>query len=93
MKVLLIENNALYLHIINIFFYMEKLNRIKEVLESRGTTQTWLAKQLGCHFSTVNAYCSQRLQPSLNTLAEISKILNVDLKDLITDKEEREINN
>ena len=72
---------------------MEKLNRIKEVLDSRGTTQTWLATQLGCHFSTVNAYCSQRLQPSLNTLAEIGRILNVDLKDLITDKEERETNN
>ena len=81
------------MHDINIDFYMEKLNRIKEVLDSRGTTQTWLAKQLGCHFSTVNAYCSQRLQPSLNTLAEIGKILNVDLKDLITDKEERETNN
>ena len=69
---------------------MEKLNRIKEVLENRGITQTWLAKQMGCHFSTVYAHCSQRLQPSLSTLSEIGKILNVDLKDLITDKHERE---
>lgn len=69
---------------------MEKLNRIKDVLDGRGTTQTWLARQMGCHFSTINAYCSQRLQPSLNTLSQISKILNVDLKDLITNKEERE---
>lgn len=81
------------MHISNIIIYMEKLNRIREVLDSRGTTQTWLAKQLGCHFSTVNAYCSQRLQPSLNTLVEIGKILNIDLKDLITDKEDRETNN
>lgn len=69
---------------------MYKINRIKDVLTSRGTTQTWLAKQLGCHFSTINAYCSQRLQPSLNTLDEIGNILHVDLKDLITNKEERE---
>lgn len=62
---------------------MEKLNRIKEVLENRGITQTWLAKQMGCHFSTVYAHCSQRLQPSLSTLSEI-------VKDLITDKHERE---
>lgn len=69
---------------------MQKLNRIKDVLKSRGITQTWLTEQMGCHFSTVNAYCSQRLQPSLSTLSEIGKILNVDLKDLITDKHERE---
>ena len=48
---------------------MEKLNRIKDVLDGRGSTQTWLARQMGCHFSTINAYCSQRLQPSLNTLS------------------------
>lgn len=29
-----------------------KLNRIKEVLEEKGITQTWLAKQLG--FSTLS---------------------------------------
>ena len=65
---------------------MHKLNRINDVLASRGTTQTWLARRLGCHFSTVNAYCSQRLQPSLNTLDEIGMIVHVDLKDLITNK-------
>jgi transcriptional regulator with XRE-family HTH domain len=61
---------------------MEKLNRIKEVLECRGTTQTWLAEQMGRHFSTINAYCSQQ-RPNLSTLSEIGKILNIDLKDLI----------
>lgn len=65
----------------------KKLNRIKDVLDGSGITQSWLARQMGCHFSTINAYCSQRLQPSLNTLSQISRILNVDLKDLITDKE------
>ncbi len=84
-----IAGNTLYLNVINIIFYMGILNRIKDVLDSRGTTKTWLTKQLGCHFCTVNTYCAQRLQPSLNTLAEIGKIQNVDLKDLITDKKDR----
>ena len=31
-----------------------KLNRIKDTLEEKGISQTWLAKQLGKSFSTVN---------------------------------------
>ena len=66
-----------------------KLNKIKEVLDSKGISQTWLAKQLGKSFSTVNCYARNRYQPDLETLLEISKILEVDLKDLITDENER----
>ena len=60
-----------------------KLNRIKAVLAEKGISQTWLAKQLGKSFSMVNAYACNRIQPNL------AVILQVDLKDLITDKEER----
>ncbi len=67
-----------------------KLNKIKQILDERGSTQTWLAKKLGKSFSTVNAYCCNRYQPDLTTLLEIAAILQVDLKDLITNKEERE---
>lgn len=66
-----------------------KLNKIKEVLDGRGISQTWLAKQLGKSFSTVNCYARNKYQPDLETLLEISKILEVDLKDLITDENER----
>ncbi len=66
-----------------------KLNKIKDVLDSKGISQTWLAKQLGKSFSTVNCYARNKYQPDLETLLEISKILEVDLKDLITDKNER----
>lgn len=60
-----------------------ELNRIKEVLEQSGISQTWLAKQLGKRFNTVNAYVCNRTQPTLETLLQISQILNVSLKDLI----------
>ena len=66
-----------------------KLNKIKDVLESKGISQTWLAKQLGKSFSTVNCYARNKYQPDLETLLEISKILEVNLKDLITDENER----
>lgn len=34
----------------------------------------------------VNAYACNRIQPNLETLQQIAEILQVDLKDLITDK-------
>ena len=68
-----------------------KLNRIKDVLEEKGISQTWLAKKLNKSFNSVNSYVCNRTQPNLETLLQISKILNVDMKDLIADK--RQISN
>lgn len=77
------------MYIVAKFGEFMKLNKIKEVLDSKGISQTWLAKQLGKSFSTVNCYARNKYQPDLETLLEISKILEVDLKDLITDENER----
>ena len=66
-----------------------KLNRIKPVLEERGISQTWLAKRLGKSFGMVTEYACNRTQPSLDVLMQIAEILQVDIKDLITDKNER----
>lgn len=68
-----------------------KLNRIKDVLEEKGISQTWLAKKLNKSFNSVNSYVCNRTQPNLETLLQISKILNVDMKDLIADQ--RKISN
>jgi transcriptional regulator with XRE-family HTH domain len=67
-----------------------KLNRIKDILDQKGISQTWLAKQVGKSFSTINSYACNRYQPDLETLLVISRILQVDLKDLITDEDERQ---
>ena len=66
-----------------------KMNRIKTVLSEKGISQTWLAKQLDKSFSMVNAYACNQIQPNWETLQRIAEILQVDLKDLITDKKER----
>ena len=63
------------------------MNRIKEVLESKGIKQIWLAEQIGKSFSVVNAYVCNRRQPSLEVLFEIAKILNVDPKELLANQE------
>ena len=62
-----------------------KLNRIKEVLDEKGISQTWLAKKLDKSFNSVNSYVCNRTQPNLETLLQISQILNVDMKDLIAE--------
>ena len=54
-----------------------KLNRIKLVL---------VEKEIGKSFSTINAYCSNRKQPSLDLLNKIAEYLSVSIKDLIVDK-------
>lgn len=67
-----------------------KLNCIKSVLEEKGISQTWLAKKLNKSFNSVNSYVCNRSQPNLETLLQISKILKVDMKELIADQEDME---
>lgn len=59
------------------------LNRIKEVLEEQGKTQTWLAEKLDRDFVTVTRYVNNHRQPSLEIIFEIAKVLRVNPKDLI----------
>ena len=66
-----------------------KLNRIKAVLVERERSQLWLAEQIGKSFSTVNAYCCNRQQPSLEILDKVAECLHVDIKELIIDRSER----
>ena len=51
-----------------------KINRIKEILDEKGISQTWLAKKLNKSFNTVNSYVCNRSQPTLETLLTIAKI-------------------
>lgn len=65
----------------------EQMNRIKEVLEQKGIKQTWLAEQLGKSYNMVNAYVQNRQQPRIEVLYDIAKILGVNVRDLLTDKD------
>ena len=60
-----------------------QLNRIKVVLAEKNKTNKWLAEQLGKDPATVSKWVTNVSQPSLENLIEISKLLEVDIKDLI----------
>ena len=68
----------------------EALNRIREVLEDQGRTQTWLAKKLDLAFGTVNAWCNNRGQPYLTDLIRTAEVLEVAPADLIVDSTKKE---
>lgn len=69
------------------------MNRIKEILAENGVKQTWLAEKLGKSFNMVNDYCNNRRQPTLEVLFQISEILKVSVKDLISESREAQLNN
>jgi transcriptional regulator with XRE-family HTH domain len=61
----------------------KKLNKLKEVLESKGIKASFIAKSLNYNPNTVYNWLHQRSQPSLSTLAEISSLIGVPMTDLI----------
>lgn len=64
------------------------MNRIKAILEQKGIKQKWLAEQLGKSYNMVNSYAQNRRQPSLEDLYKIAEILNIETKELLTDRKE-----
>lgn len=59
------------------------MNRIKEVLDAKGISQTELANRLGKTFNMVNMYASNKVQPPIPVLYRIADILNVDVRELL----------
>ena len=62
---------------------MANLNRLKVVLVEQNKTGKWLAEQLGKSTATVSKWCQNAIQPDLQTLDKISRLLDVDIKDLL----------
>lgn len=67
---------------------VEFYNRIKVVLVEQGKTSRWLAEQIDKCENTVSRWCLNKVQPSLPQLAEIAKVLDVDVRTLITPTKE-----
>lgn len=81
---IIIKNVYLCTHIINFKFKsMADINRIKVVLVEKKKTNKWLAEQLGKDAATISKWCTNSAQPSLETLLEIAKVLEVDPRELI----------
>lgn len=61
---------------------MQDVNRLKIVLVEQKKTSKWLSEALGVNPSTVSKWCTNSSQPDMETLARISKLLNVSIEDL-----------
>ena len=59
------------------------INRLKVALAEKKKTNKWLAEQLGKDPATVSKWCTNASQPSIETLLEIARVLQVDVKDLL----------
>ena len=59
------------------------INRLKVILVEHGKTNKWLAEKLDKKETTVSRWCTNEVQPSLETLIQISELLNIDVKELI----------
>lgn len=67
---------------------MKKLNRIKVVLAEKQVTGKWLAERIGRNTCTVSKWCTNTSQPDLQTLNQIATILDINIKELLTDPRE-----
>lgn len=59
------------------------INRLKVVLAEQGRTNKWLAEKLDKNTATISRWCTNEMQPSLESLVEIAETLNVDVRKLL----------
>lgn len=61
---------------------MEVKNRLKEILESRGIKQSWLADRVGMTRETMSNLVNNRYQTSIEFAFVIADVLDMDVKDI-----------
>ena len=62
---------------------MPAINRLKAVLNEEGRTGKWLAAKLEKDPTTVSRWCSNRIQPSLETIDKIAQLLDINRQELL----------
>lgn len=62
---------------------MKEVNRIKVVLAEKKRTSKWLAEQIGKNPATVSKWCTNTIQPSMDTLLDIANALEMNIQDLL----------
>ena len=63
------------------------LNRLKVVLVEQHKTAKWLAEQMGKDPATISKWCTNKAQPSLETIKKIAEILQVKMSDLVSNEQ------
>ncbi|MCB0397443.1 MAG: helix-turn-helix transcriptional regulator [Flavobacteriales bacterium] len=53
------------------------------ILAEKGKTNNWLAEKTGKNRTTVSKWCTNAMQPTVETLFEIAQALEVDVRELL----------
>lgn len=69
----------------------KNINRIKVVLVEKKKTNKWLADQIGKDQATVSKWCTNTTQPTLETLVETARILEVDIRESLVPTDNQKI--
>lgn len=78
------EKNLYFCALLKIENIMSKdINRLKVVLAEKKRTNKWLAEKLQKDPATISKWCTNVSQPSVETLIEIARVLEVNVNDLI----------
>jgi len=59
-----------------------KYNRIKIVLAEKEKSAKWLSEQLDKDKSTVSRWCTNDMQPTIETFYSIAEILDIEVREL-----------
>ena len=62
------------------------LNRLKVELEEQHKTLKWLAEQMDKDSAAISKWCTNKAQPSLETIKRIAEILQVKMSDLVSNE-------
>ena len=62
---------------------VKKLNRLKVVMAENNLSNIWLSEKLGVSQATVSKWMTNFSQPNIETLIKISKVLNVEVSELL----------
>ena len=68
----------------------KRFNRIKIVLLEKDKTNTWLAEQLGVSKTAVSKWCTNRNQPTVETLYQVAEVLDVEVCELLIKRDKRD---
>ena len=60
-----------------------KLNRLKVVMAEKDLSNIWLSEKFGVSEATVSKWMTNFSQPNIETLIKISKVLNVEVSELL----------
>ena len=62
---------------------VKKLNRLKVVMAENDLSNIWLSEKLGVSQGTVSKWMTNFSQPNIETLIKISKVLNVEVSEML----------